>query len=127
LKIRNLLCLALLCMIVVGCAEIEVPQMENLLKDPLGEGSLKRGMTKSEVITIYRDPDMKRTVVSNDWSETREEWFYKANYSVLPVGAGYLTEDLYLYFDDVNLTNISRTPLGKSVTVKKDTPSAYVK
>jgi len=120
LKIRHLLCLALLCLIAAGCAEIEVPQMENILKDPLGEGSLKRGMTKSEVTTVYRDPDMKRTVVSSEWAEPREEWFYKANYSVLPVGAGYLSEDLYLYFDDENLTNISRTPLGRSEEVEKN-------
>jgi len=96
-----------------GCAGIKTPEPGQILKEPLGQGSLRTGMTISQVISVYGEPDSKRTVSSNEWSRMREEWFYSGRYSALPVGAGYLKEDLYLYFDGDNLTNISRKPLGK--------------
>ena len=116
MKIYRLLVCLFLCALVVGCADIEVPKTEKLLKEPLGEGSLKIGMTKDQVIDIYGDPVTKTMVRSSEWNEPREEWFYRAAYSALPVGAGHLSEDLYLYFDGENLTNISREPLGARET-----------
>ena len=116
MKIYRLFFVVILCLFFAGCADIKVPGMKNFLKDPLGEAALKTGMLANQVVSIYGEPNMRRTVVSNEWNEPRVEWFYKADYSILPVGAGYLTEDLYLYFDGENLTNISRSPLGK----KKD-------
>ena len=113
LRIHRLLSFVFLCILLAGCADIEVPQGERFLKDPAGEGSLKTGMTKAQVVSVYGEPDIKGTVISDEWNEPREEWIYNATASVLPVGAGYLSEDLYLYFDGKNLTNISRKPLGK--------------
>jgi len=113
LRICRLLSVVFLCVFLSGCADIDIPQGDRLLKDPIGEGSLKIGMTKDQVVDVYGDPDMKGTVVSGEWNEPREEWVYSATASTLPVGAGYLSEDLYLYFDGKNLTNISRKPLGK--------------
>ena len=112
MKICCLLSSVVLCVFLVGCADVEVPKTENILREPLGEGSLKIGMTKAQVDSVYGAPDTKDMVDSGEWSQPREEWFYRATYSALPVGAGYLSEDLYLYFDGENLTNISRKPLG---------------
>lgn len=112
MKIYRLLVFLCLCALVAGCADIEVPKTENLLKEPLGGGSLKIGMTKDQVVDLYGDPVTKSMVTSAEWNEPREEWFYRATYSALPVGAGHLSEDLYLYFDGENLTTISRKPLG---------------
>jgi len=113
LKIHCLLVLTLMCVFSAGCADIKAPKPEQFFKDPLGEGSLKIGMVKNKVIAEYGEPNAKRTVISKEWNRGREEWLYKATYSGLPAGIGYLSEDLYLYFDGENLTNISREPLGE--------------
>ncbi|MFH1878777.1 MAG: hypothetical protein ABH883_08230 [Candidatus Omnitrophota bacterium] len=106
---------AMACFFVTGCAEVEIPSTKDLLKDPLGEGSLHKGMSRTQVINIYGKPDSTNKVVSGDWKNEREEWYYRARYASLPINAGYLSEDLYIYFDDDSLTNVSKTPLGKSV------------
>jgi len=95
-----------------GCADIEVPSTDQILKAPMGDGSLNLGMEREKVRSIYGEPDAKTMVTSSEWKEPREEWFYSGRYSVLPVNAGYLSEDLYLYFDGESLTNISKKPLG---------------
>ena len=105
--------IVLLCVVVSGCADVEIPGAKEIIKNPLGPGSVKIGMTKAQVVEIYGDPSIKGTVISKKWNEPREEWIYRADISTLPVGAGYLSEDLYLYFDGKNLTNISNKSLGK--------------
>ncbi|MGB2662157.1 MAG: hypothetical protein WBD04_07220 [Candidatus Omnitrophota bacterium] len=99
--------------IIAGCADVEIPTTSELIKNPLGPGSVRIGMTQAQVVEIYGDPDIKGTVTSKKWNKPREEWIYRADYSAFPVGAGYLTEDQYLYFDGENLTNISDRSLGK--------------
>lgn len=97
-----------------GCGSLEANDTDQALNIPLGSGGLRLGMTKNQVVALYGDPDIKDTVSSPAWGHAREEWFYKAEMGVLPVNAGYLSEDLYLYFDGDNLTNISKKPLGKA-------------
>jgi hypothetical protein len=75
-------------------------------------------MTKAQVVEIYGEPDVKADTVSDKWGGMREEWVYRARYSALPVSAGYLSEDLYLYFDGENVTNISKEPLGKQKEIE---------
>jgi len=94
---------------------MDIPNPIDVLKDPFVAGGLTKGMSKPEVLSKYGEPNVKTVVSSSEWGGQREEWLYKANYSVLPVNAGYLSEDLYLYFDGDNLTNISKKPLGKHV------------
>ncbi|MCK5451468.1 MAG: hypothetical protein KAI70_06860 [Candidatus Omnitrophica bacterium] len=115
MKKQQILGLMLLAVVfaVSGCADIEVPGTKQILSEPLGNPTVKIGMTKDEVLTIYGEPDLKRSVVSGEWSDSREEWYYRGRYPSLPVGASYLTEDLYLYFDGENLTTISKKSLGK--------------
>lgn len=95
-----------------GCSGIEVSKTDEILRQPLGNGGLSVGMSKTQVKVEYGDPDIKSTVSSPEWNSAREEWVYRAQYSGLPLNAGYLSEDLYLYFDGDNLTNISKRPLG---------------
>ncbi|MFA6636121.1 MAG: hypothetical protein WCV56_03260 [Candidatus Omnitrophota bacterium] len=108
--------LAMLCFSVIvvfsGCAGVQAPRTDEILRQPLGSGGLSTGMTRIQVIGKYGEPDMKNTVSSPEWNSPREEWFYRARYSMLPVNAGYLSDDLYLYFDGDNLTNISKRPIG---------------
>ena len=103
-----------------GCADVTLPSAKEMLKDPLGEGSLQIGMTQDKVVSIYGEPDGKRIVISEEWSSSRDEWMYKGRYPTFPVNAGYFSEDLYLYFDGENLTNISKTPLGEGVSDDED-------
>ena len=120
MKFIKLFVLALVCFNFIGCADIEVPRVENILKNPLGDVSLKLGMTKGQVLDTYGEPTSKDIVVSLEWKGERDQWYYSAQYGVLPVGAGYLSEDLYLYFDGESLTNISRTKLGQSPEKSKE-------
>lgn len=104
--------LLVLCFFLTGCADIQAPRPGEMLRQPTGSGGLHTGMTKAQVIERYGEPDIKSTVFSDEWKQAREEWVYRARYSALPVGAGYLANDLYLYFDGDNLTNISQKPLS---------------
>ncbi|MFH1411169.1 MAG: outer membrane protein assembly factor BamE [Candidatus Omnitrophota bacterium] len=118
----------LLSFLSAGCAEMEMPGTAEILRDPLGKGTVTVGMTKEQVVLVYGDPDIKQTVTSDAWGGSREEWFYKARYSALPVNAGYLSKDLYLYFDGDSLTNISVDPLGRSSAANDDkTADKFIK
>ena len=109
---RLLIAAAISAIFFVGCADIEVPNPERILDDA-GARQIKLGMSQPEVISIYGEPTIKDTVSSVEWGGAREEWIYRADIAILPVNAGYLSSDLYLYFDDGRLTNISREPLGE--------------
>lgn len=103
-----------------GCADVKAPTPKEMITEPLGATQVKVGMSRSEVESLLGDPDIKQAVTSKMWSGQRVEWFYKGRYTSLPVGADYLSEDLYLYFDGDNLTNISRKPLGRAVPDVED-------
>ena len=108
-------------LLVSGCADVEIPKPKEFISRPTGPGgSIKIGMSKDKVVDVYGEPDLKDTVVSDKWGGPREEWIYKAEFSAFPVSAGYLGEDMYIYFDGDNVTDISSRPLGKeSEDVKK--------
>lgn len=112
LKIYRLFCFIILIFFAAGSMFAEAGAVDDLLKVPLGDGGLNPGMTKAQVVQRYGDPDIKSLAESKEWKEPREEWFYRATFDALPVNAGYLSEDLYLYFDGDNLTNISKKPLA---------------
>ncbi len=97
-----------------GCADMEVPGPRQVLTNPIGTSAVKIGMSKAQVLQIYGEPNFKAEAVSDEWEGLREEWFYNARLSALPVGAGYLTNNVYLYFDGNSLTKISERSLGKS-------------
>ena len=95
--------LALLC----GCSAIEVPNPTDVINHPLGTESIKIGMTKHQVESIWGKPDSVNTVENKEkWQGSREVWIYRAQYGNIPVDAGYLSKTKKLYFDGDNLTEI---------------------
>ena len=111
-------------LVIAGCSGMEAPTPKDIIKNPIGPNAVKVGMSKQEVASIYGEPNSKRTVSSTDWGGEREEWFYHGRMSGLPVGADYLANDLYLYFDGDNLTNISKQPIGKEQKTAADNGEA---
>ena len=94
----------------IGCAGINPPTPEEILKHPLGTTSLKIGMTRDEVESLWGKPDEINTNVESkeEWSGTREEWVYRGSQAgaIVPVDADYLSKTKRLYFDGNNLTEI---------------------
>lgn len=100
--------LFLLLVSIYGCAGIEPPRPEDVVRHPLGTESIKIGMSKEEVESLWGKPDDITAVQDKEkWKETREVWVYRAQYTAVPVDAGYLSKTKKLYFDGNNLTNIS--------------------
>lgn len=90
-----------------GCAGIEPPNPEDVVKHPFGTEALKVGMTKQEVESLWGKPDEVSLVEDKEkWKGPREVWTYRAQYGAVPVDAGYLSKTKKLYFDGNNLTNI---------------------
>jgi len=94
--------------LVSGCAEMEnAPTPQYLLKHPAGTDTIKLGMKKDQVKTIWGNPDQVNQVNNKEkWGGAREEWVYIGRYSVMPISAGYLSKTRKLYFDGESLTNI---------------------
>ncbi len=90
-----------------GCSAIVLPNPEDVVKHPLGTESIKVGMTKEQVESIWGKPSQIKTVEDKaKWQGTREVWIYRAQYGSIPVDAGYLSSTKKLYFDGNNLTEI---------------------
>ena len=96
-----------------GCAEInpfEAPG--EVIRHPLGPESIRVGMSKEEVISKWGESDIVNKLSAKDASGSQEEeWVYKARrYTPIPLDAGYLHKNKYLYFDGNNLTLITDEP-----------------
>lgn len=91
-----------------GCSTLAIPSPDEIIKKPLGTESVKIGMTKNQVESIWGKPDQVTTVENKQkWSSPREVWTYNAQYGAIPVDAGYLSRTQKLYFDGENLTEIT--------------------
>ncbi len=106
---------------------MDTPGPAQIMKNPIGPNVVKIGMTKARVLSLYGEPDIKSSVRSAKWAGEREEWFYSAELKALPVSADYLADDLYLYFDGDNLTNISKVALGKTSEDIRDAGEETIK
>lgn len=90
-----------------GCAALTIPTPKEIAETPLGTESVKIGMTKQQVESLWGKPDSISMAENKEkWSSPREVWTYRARYGSIPVNAGYLSEDKNLYFDGANLTEI---------------------
>jgi len=90
-----------------GCSAIVIPNPEDVVKHPLGTESIKVGMTKAQVESIWGKPSQVKMVEDKArWQGTREVWIYRAQYGSIPLDAGYLSSTKKLYFDGNNLTDI---------------------
>lgn len=93
--------------LVFGCNTLTIPTPDEIIKKPLGTESVKIGMTKNQVESIWGKPDQVTNVEDGKkWSSPREVWTYDARYGAIPVDAGYLSRSQKLYFDGENLTDI---------------------
>lgn len=91
-----------------GCSLITIPDPQEVISKPLGTESVKVGMTKDRVLSLWGKPDEIRTVEDKEkWKGSRELWVYRAQYGAIPVDAGYLSKTKKLYFDGDNLTTIT--------------------
>lgn len=91
-----------------GCSTLAIPTPEQIVSKPLGTESVRVGMSKDQVASIWGRPDHISTVENKQkWSSPREVWTYTAHYGAIPVDAGYLSKTQKLYFDGDNLTEIS--------------------
>ena len=117
MRISRALILVLFCLCLSFALECYGQKVGDILTDPFKNAGLSPGTSRDRVVDRYGEPDSKSLVSSDEWNEPREEWFYSARYSAIPmpVNVGYFSEDMYLYFDGDNLTNISKEALGKSV------------
>ncbi|MFC1577057.1 outer membrane protein assembly factor BamE [Candidatus Omnitrophota bacterium] len=110
MKLHNYIICGLLALFLAGggCAGIEPPTPDEVLRHPLGTDTIKVGMTKNQVREIWGEPDEVNDI-DNDkrWKGPREEWVYRGQYSAIPFDAGYLSKTKHLYFDGNNLTNIA--------------------
>lgn len=111
-RLSPILCVTLivapLAIILHGCSAIIIPNPDEVIQHPLGTESIKIGMTKQQVESLWGKPDDVRMVEDKErWAQPREMWIYRAQYSSIPVDAGYLSKTKRLYFDGENLTDIS--------------------
>jgi len=97
----------------VGCSEFDLPTPEYILKRPIGTESVKIGMTKDHVMELWGGADEKyfEKIEEAGIVRNREVWVYRGRYEGVPVDAGYLSKTKYLYFDGINVTNITEKPL----------------
>lgn len=101
--ISALFLLSILC----GCSAITIPTPDDVISTPLGTEAIKIGMSKHQVESLWGKPSEIKTVEDKKrWKDPREVWIYRAQYGVIPVNAGYLSETKKLYFDGDNLTEI---------------------
>lgn len=90
-----------------SCAGIELPTPDDVVSKPLGTETIKIGMSKQQVESLWGKPDEIKTIEDKGkWAGGREVWIYRADYGALPVDAGYLSKTQKLYFDGNNLTSI---------------------
>jgi outer membrane protein assembly factor BamE (lipoprotein component of BamABCDE complex) len=91
-----------------GCSVVEPISPDNIMKNPLGADSVKVGMSKAQVESLWGKPDYVSTVEDQKrWKGSREVWVYRGREGSIPVNADYLSRTKKLYFDGDNLTNIS--------------------
>ncbi len=115
MKRFNIFILMSVLIFISGCAEVDIPTPQDVLKHPLGTESVKRGMSKDQVRDLWGEPDEAtyEEIEKTGTVRSREVWTYKGRYSALPVDAGYLSKTKYLYFDGNSLTTISDVELKK--------------
>jgi len=97
-----------LAVIFCGCSAIDVPNPDDVIRHPLGTESIKLGMTRQRVESLWGKPSEIKMVENKEkWKGSREVWIYRSQYNAIPVDAGYLSKTKKLYFDGENLTEIS--------------------
>lgn len=90
-----------------GCTMIEPVMPDNVMKTPFGTESVRVGMSKAQVESLWGKPSYISTSENKEkWAGMREVWVYRAEQGSIPVDAGNFSKTRKLYFDGNNLTNI---------------------
>ena len=91
-----------------GCTAITIPNPGDIASTPLGTESIKLGMSKARVESIWGKPDNIRIEESKDsFKGQRGMVLQLPQYArIAPVNAGYLSRSRKLYFDGNNLVDI---------------------
>ena len=104
---RGIIAVFVLSMFAYGCSMLEtIPNPKEIIKYPLGQTTLRVGMTKQEVESKWGKPDAISTVEDKKrWPDSREMWIYYSQTSAIPIDADYLSKTRKLYFDGSYLTD----------------------
>ena len=92
---------------IAGIKPLSLPK--DIIENPLGTTSIKIGMSKDKVKSLWGNPDAINTLKSGDNASgsIKEEWVYKARqYSPIAVDVDYLSKTKHLIFDGKNLIKI---------------------
>lgn len=90
-----------------GCSLLEIPNPNDVVNHPLGTESIRIGMSKAQVESLWGKPSSVRLEENKEkWQGAREAWTYQAQYGSIPIDAGYLSKTKKLYFDGNNLVDI---------------------
>ena len=82
----------------MGCAEVEVPTVKDVVTHPFGQQQGMRGWTKEEVKTKWGEPDQVISLAPDEWGSLREEWIYHGRYPDVPIDYKYLSKTKHFYF-----------------------------
>ena len=112
------LILALSFTYLTGCGDGSFPTPQEIIKQPIGPDSIKRGMPKDRVKDLWGEPDevSYEEIADNGQTRFREVWVYRKWAGMIPVDADYLSKTKYVYFDGSSVTNITETPLKQADT-----------
>lgn len=89
---------SILCLLVMGCAEVEMPTVKDVMTHPLGQQQGMRGWTKEEVKAKWGEPDQVISLAPDEWGSPREEWSYRGRYPDVPIDYKYLSKTKHFYF-----------------------------
>lgn len=107
-KTFSVLCLlfSILCLLAIGCAEVEVPGPKEVISHPFGSQPSALGWTKDEVRMQWGDPDQVIALEPDEWGTPQEEWVYVGRYPDMPIDYKYLSKTQHFYFNGNAVVNM---------------------
>ena len=109
---------SVLCFLLNGCAEVDVPTPKDVITHPFGQQQSMRGWTKEEVKSKWGDPDQVIALSPDPWGSPREEWVYQGRYPDMPIDYKYLSKTKHFYFTDNVLVEFKSEQEEKSAEEK---------
>ena len=94
----------MLCIFLIGCAEIEPPSPDKILAPWSGVSPVQLGESKDSVRDKWGEPDKINLLGADEVGLVREEWVYRGRYTDVPVDYQYLSKTKSLIFTGESLT-----------------------
>ncbi len=97
---RSVFCFlsSLFCLLIIGCAEVDVPTPKDVMTHPFGTKQARIGWTKEEVKMKWGDPDQIISMEPDPWGNPQEEWVYTGRYPNVPIDYKFLSKTKHFYF-----------------------------